>query len=232
MIDHDVIYREEAARYDRLVAREDQAGNLLKAVRAVMPDLEAKDAADIGAGTGRLTSLLAPHVRSIRATDASEAMLRLAAERLRASGAANWTVAPGANDRLPLADRSADLLTAGWTICYSASSSASGWRDNLRAIMAEIDRVLRPGGAAIVFENFGTGSAEPNPPEFLTAYYAELQNRYGYKHVWIRTDYRFETNEEAVALTDFFFGGELSQALAETGATELPECTGVWWKHV
>ncbi|MFC4811771.1 class I SAM-dependent methyltransferase [Paenibacillus sp. GCM10023250] len=165
MIDHDVIYRSEAARYDRLVEREDCEGNLLSAIRTVAPDLRARDAADIGAGTGRLTALLEPHVLTVRATDASEEMLRFAADRLRAQGAANWTVAAGTNDRLPLADCSVDLLTAGWTICYSASSSVVGWQDNLAAIMAEIDRVLSPGGAAIVFENFGTGTAEPNPPQ-------------------------------------------------------------------
>jgi hypothetical protein len=48
----------------------------------------------------------------------------------------------------------------------------------------------------------------------------------------MRTDYRFESLEEAVELSTFFFGGEMGQQVQKKNWQILPECTGVWWKRV
>lgn len=231
MIEHEIIYQSEAEAYDRLVGNEDREGNVLLAIQRIVPDLTPLDAADIGAGTGKIARRLAPLVKSIVLTDASEAMLHVAAKHLEAEGTTNWRTAHGMNDRLPLPDDAVDLLTAGWTICYSASTNVANWADNLRGIQREIARVVKPGGTAIIFENFGTGPSEPSPPDFLTAYYAELEQRYGYAHAFIRTDFRFESTEEAAAMTDFFFGSELSQEVRRTQTMVVPGFTGVWWKR-
>ena len=231
MMDHDRIYRSEAQHYDRMIAREDREGNLMRMIRAVAPDLERLDAADIGAGTGRLARMLLPRVRTILATDASQAMLDIAAMHLRAeAGTDNWKTVPGTNDKLPIADKSIDLLTAGWTICYSASSNIPNWEENLDRIVAELSRVLKPGGTAVVFENYSTGASEPNPPDFLQAYFCKLEQSYKFEHACIRTDYEFESPQEAASLTDFFFGSDISQAVARKQSRIVPEYTGVWWK--
>ncbi|NBD26428.1 class I SAM-dependent methyltransferase [Paenibacillus glycinis] len=232
MMDHDRIYRSEAERYDRMIAREDREGNLMRMIRAVAPDLDRLNAADIGTGTGRLARMLAPRVRSILATDASQAMLDIAAMHLRAeAGTDNWKTVPGTNDKLPIADKSIDLLTAGWTICYSASSNIPDWEGNLARIVDELSRVLKLGGTAILFENYGTGASEPNPPDFLRAYFCKLEQDYGFDHACIRTDYEFESPEEAAELTDFFFGSDISREVVRTQSRIVPECTGVWWKR-
>ncbi|AZN42082.1 class I SAM-dependent methyltransferase [Paenibacillus albus] len=231
MPNHDQIYRSEAERYDRLVSREDVNNNLMETIRKVCPDLSDLHAADLGAGTGRLTMMLAPRVRSIVAMDSSEAMLEVAAGKLRGLGAENWLTKVGYHDSMPLPNQSIDLLTAGWTICYSTSSNNADWQEQLARIMDEIRRVLRPGGTVIIFENFGTGTEQPSPPDFLTSYYSALEQQYGFLHAAIRTDYQFESVEEAIALTSFFFGDEISSAVAASGNTTVPEWTGVWWKR-
>lgn len=48
------------------------------------------DIIDLGAGTGRLTCLVAPDVRSIKAFDISDHMLHVAAEKLRNAGFCHW----------------------------------------------------------------------------------------------------------------------------------------------
>ncbi|QHT61839.1 class I SAM-dependent methyltransferase [Paenibacillus lycopersici] len=230
MIQHDIIYRSETERYDRLIANEDRDGNVFRAIRRIVPGLQGLDAADIGAGTGKIARKLAPHVRSLVITDASEAMLAVAEKHLIAEGRANWRKAQGMNDRLPLADDAVDLLTAGWTVCYSASANVPDWENNLARILREIARVVKPGGTAILFENFGTGTSVPNPPDFLTAYYAKLEGQYGFSHQHIQTDFVFESMEEAAALTEFFFGREISEEVVRTKAKRVPGFTGVWWK--
>jgi hypothetical protein len=48
----------------------------------------------------------------------------------------------------------------------------------------------------------------------------------------VRTDYQFESLEEAVELSTFFFGEELGQKVREKSWVILPECTGIWWRKV
>ncbi|WP_308634493.1 class I SAM-dependent methyltransferase [Paenibacillus silvisoli] len=231
MPDHDVIYQTETEMYDLLVSREDVDGNLEAAIRKIVPDASAMDAADIGAGTGRVTALLAPLVRRVAAIDRSAAMLEQASSKLSGFGFTNWRTEVGSHDRLPLEAGSVDLLTAGWTICYCANTNEPDWREQLERIVGEIRRVLKPGGTVIIFENFGTGFDEPNPPDYLTSYYAALENDYGFNHEAIRTDFRCESLEEAVSLAEFFFGDWLVDIIKANGTSSVPAWTGVWWKR-
>ncbi|HEX2989536.1 MAG TPA: hypothetical protein VHO49_02600, partial [Anaerolineales bacterium] len=54
----------------------------------------------------------------------------------------------------------------------------------------------------------------------------------GFDSKWIRTDYRFESLDEAIELAGFFFGEELAEQVRANGSVILPECTGVWWRTV
>jgi len=231
MPDHDYIYSNKAMQYERMISMEDDQGNILKTISQLLPHLQDADVVDMGAGTGRLTCLLAPRVKSIIAADISEPMLTVTEKKLRELGVSNWNTLVADNKSLSVSDHSADLITAGWTICYSSSSNVEMWQNNLDAIMLEIGRVIRPGGAVVIFENFGTGSEHPNPPDFLKSYYHALENTYGFSHTYIRTDFRFNSVDEAVELCRFFFGKELADQVSEANSRIVPECTGVWWKH-
>ena len=65
------IYASRAPEYERLVSREDFAGNILKAVQEIRV-LAGLDVVELGAGTGRLTCLLAPFVRSASGVTATK----------------------------------------------------------------------------------------------------------------------------------------------------------------
>ncbi|MDF2959580.1 MAG: SAM-dependent methyltransferase [Paenibacillus sp.] len=229
MPNHEQIYQTKADTYELLISREDCEGNILKALMEISP-FENLDIIDMGAGSGRLSCLLTPYAKSIIALDESQAMLELAAERLEKSGFANWSTAVSDHRTLPLNDNSADAVTAGWTLCYLASSNVQDWKDNIKAVLLEIERVLRPGGTFIILETLGTGFEEPNAPDFLTEYYSLLQEQYGFSYKWIRTDYKFESIEEAHRLTGFFFGDSLARKVISEKLTVLPECTGIWCK--
>lgn len=230
MPDLEDIYAGQADRYDLLVSREDYEGNLPRALRQIRP-LDGIDVVEFGAGTGRLTTMLAPLARSIQAFDASQHMLDVAVAKLERSGLRNWRAAIADHRKLPVGDAAADLAVSGWSICYTVVWHTERWRDELGKALAEMRRVLRPGGTIVIIETLGTGHETPHPPAELVDYYAYLA-RAGFESTSIRTDYRFESPEEAEQLARFFFGDALADRVARERMTVLPECTGVWWRHV
>ncbi|WP_256759343.1 class I SAM-dependent methyltransferase [Cohnella sp. WQ 127256] len=225
MPDHTRIYKQEAAQYDELISKQPE----LKEVIEEIQPLSGLDIVDMGAGTGRLTMVLAPEAKTIIALDASEAMLQITAERLVDACLTNWTTKVADHRKLPLDDQSADLIVSGWSMGYLANTDEPEWEQNLDMIISEIQRVLRPNGTVIIFETLGTGHETPSAPDFLKAYYAKLVDVYGFSHRWIRTDYEFDHIQQAERLTRFFFGEELADRVVEQHLVRLPECAGIWW---
>lgn len=224
MPDHTQIYQSEADMYERLISRQP---SLAGVIDAICPYAGA-DVIDLGAGTGRLTLPLAEKARSVTALDASEAMLEVISAKASAAGLHQVKVQVADHRQLPLSDECADLVVAGWTICYLASMNHPEWRNNLKAVLSELRRILRPGGTAIIFETLGTGFTTPHPPDFLKDYYKALEEEHGFAHQWIRLDYSFHSIEEALQLSQFFFGDELAEQVMANQWTTLPECAGIW----
>ncbi len=228
MPDHAKTYASEAERYERLIAREDCQQNILPAIRNIC-DPAGLEIADLGAGTGRLTCMLAPFAKHIWGFDSSGHMLQVAESRLRAAGLQNWTLGVADHQSIPLPDASADLAVGGWALCYASARDGTDSTAGLNRAFEEIFRILRPGGTVILLDTLGTGNEEPAPLPKLREYYDYL-TRGGFSFKWIRTDYRFESVQEAVELTRFFFGDVLAEKLETQQSRILPECTGVWWK--
>jgi ubiquinone/menaquinone biosynthesis C-methylase UbiE len=225
--DFKAIYLNQAAQYDLMVSREDYQGNLLPALNAIRP-LSGLDVVEMGAGTGRLTTLIAPLVRRLRAFDVSEHMLGLL--RAKLSTAKNLTVAAADNRALPLENAVADMSIAGWSFGHSVGWYPDRWQAEIGAAVDELLRVLRPGGTAIILETLGTGNETPAPPnEGLAQYYQFLEYDYGFSGTSLRTDYRFDSPAEGQALLRFFFGDPLADRIVAEQLTILPECTGIWW---
>ena len=78
------IYNQHADQYELLVSREDYQRNIPQALNRIRP-LDGLDVIELGAGTGRLTCMLAPVPKSIQAFDASQHMLDVAASKLEKS---------------------------------------------------------------------------------------------------------------------------------------------------
>ena len=233
MTDHfKEIYDRQAEQYERLVMREDYQQNILPALNKIRP-LAGLEVVEMGAGTGRLTCLLAPIVKSIQAFDISPPMLEVAIAKLERMNLQNWTVQVSDNRNLPVEDQTADLAIAGWSFGHSTVWQVERWREEIAQAVSEMKRVLRPGGLTIIIETMGTGSETPHPPsQALAAYYAFLEQEQGFSYTWIRTDYKFESLAEAEALSRFFFGDELAEQVVNNNWVILPECTGIWWSIV
>jgi len=225
---HDV-YRAGGAAYDALVRREDAPGNIERNLHDVC-SLTGRDAVEFGAGTGRVSALLAPHVHSLVVTDASAHMLSFAARRLHGSPA-SWSAAVADARQSPFTSACADVAVAGWCYGHATEWHTADWQTHIDRAVNEMLRVLRPGGTAVIFETMGTGVESPAPPyELLAAYYDRLETHFGFTARTFPTDYVFASVDEADHLVRGFFGDALADQLRDANTTRLPEYTGMWWR--
>jgi ubiquinone/menaquinone biosynthesis C-methylase UbiE len=229
LLRNDDIYEHISTPYDLLVSKEDYTRNIPAALSEIA-DFNNKDIADLGAGTGRLTTMVAENAKSIVAVDFAADMLKVTASKLSQMDLTNWKTPVSDLRQLPLDDQSMDIVMAGWSICYLGSSNNKEWTETLLQVLSEINRVLRPNGTVIILETLGTGNEQPTPPDFLQSYYQKLEQEYGFKHKAIRTDYQFDSVEQAEELCRDFFGDSLGDRIIEQQIKIVPECTGIWWR--
>jgi SAM-dependent methyltransferase len=102
---------------------------------------------DLGAGTGKLTRLLVSEFDRVVAVEPAEEMRRLLVADCPAAVALS-----GSGQEIPMAGASVDAVYA---------AQAFHWFDDERAI-AEIARVLRPGGALVLMWNRPAGPWKPS----------------------------------------------------------------------
>jgi len=230
LLTHREIYAGHAEQYEQLVKREDYQGNMLGAITRIVP-LAGLQVIDLGAGTGRLAALLEPHVQRVLALDASVPMLKIAQGKLRTLSLDSWLTAAADHRALPLPAASADLMVSGWSVSYVTLWNEGMWQEAAEEWFHEARRVLRKGGQIVLFESLGTGNETPQRLPHLENFYNWRDAR-GFSSDWIRTDYRFESSEIADELTSFFFGETIKLLIKREPDLILPECTGIWWKHL
>ncbi|MFC5475360.1 class I SAM-dependent methyltransferase [Paraherbaspirillum soli] len=98
---------------------------------------------DVGCGGGHVSFAMAPHAGKVIAYDLASEMLEVVQGAARERGLNNLEVRQGSADRLPFADASFDLVCSRF--------SAHHWK-NLPQALAEMARVLKPGGKCIVID--------------------------------------------------------------------------------
>lgn len=96
---------------------------------------------DLGCGTGQLTETIAPYVRKVVAVDGSTEMLDAARQRLE--GARNVELRQGDLEGLPLDNGELDAAMLSLVLHYSPAPARA---------LAEVSRVVRPGGRVLVVD--------------------------------------------------------------------------------
>ncbi len=125
----------------------DRAGVIDAAIEALHP-LRGTDLLDVGCGTGfHLPSFAARGARVV-GVEPHRPLVQRAADRVRERGAAAQVVA-GSAESLPLADASVDVVHARWAYFFGPGCEPG---------LAEVSRVLRPGGVACFVDNDATRS--------------------------------------------------------------------------
>ncbi|MCB0166046.1 MAG: class I SAM-dependent methyltransferase [Anaerolineae bacterium] len=221
------IYTSQAGAYHRMIAPEDVDGNLLPAIETIT-SLRGKRILDLGTGSGRLPLLFGAQAGQVVGLDLHAAMLAEHQRRRKQRGG-RWGLLQADMRRLPLPNGWAEVVIAGWAIGHLVGWYGDRWHSEVQQVLAEMQRLVAPGGALIILETLSTGSLIPRPPtDGLARYYDWLETDLGFKRQAIRTDYQFHSVDEAVARMAFFFGPELARTIRDQGWARVPEWTGVW----
>ena len=128
------------------------AGPDLQCARELLSGLATRPALalDLGTGAGHLAYAMAEVAGTVIAFDASESMLEVVARTASERGLRHLKTQCGDVHSLPFADSSFDLVATRY--------SAHHWID-LEKAMAELRRVLRPGGHVLVIDLEGQEQA-------------------------------------------------------------------------
>jgi len=128
-----IVYQRAPAMYDSTIVDTWSRA----ALREAEP-LEDKVVADVGAGTGRVTFAVAPIAEAVFAVEPGTALRRYIRDKAARLGLENVFVMDGLLSAVPLPAGTVDALL---------THRAVGW--DLAAEVAEIERVVRPGGVAL-----------------------------------------------------------------------------------
>ena len=135
------------------------------------------------------------------------------------------------NIDLPSIEPKFDIFVEGWSFGHTASDGISTDDVLLRTdqLVQSAEKNIKTGGQIIFIESLGTNVDSPFAPnERLGHFYRSLVDRHGFTQSTIRTDYKFESNDEAVRVMGFFFGEKSIQAIKNRRTNTIPEWTGLW----
>ncbi len=109
---------------------------------AALVSWAGRDVLDVGCGSGFHLPRFAETARSVVGVEPHPRLVALAKQRT--SGLPNVRVLQGTAQRLPLPDRSVDVAHARWAYFFGPGCEPG---------LAELDRVVRRGGTAVVIDN-------------------------------------------------------------------------------
>jgi ubiquinone/menaquinone biosynthesis C-methylase UbiE len=188
----------------------DHAGAIEAAVDALRP-WEGADVLDIGCGTGFHLPRLARLGARVVGVEPHLPLVARARERLASLGQPASVLAAEA-EALPLQDTSVDIVHVRWAYFFGAGCEPG---------LAEVGRVLRPGGVACILDNDVTRSTFGS--WFRRAYAAydpvavqRFWDRQGFATEHLTIDWRFDQPEDLAAVV----GIELPPSVAQAVLTE------------
>lgn len=220
------IYQDNADGYDALISAEDVDGELTRFLSELVSFDDAV-VADIGAGTGRLARLLGESAAQVDLVERAQPMLDVAAKRLEALGRTNHRLFCADARDLPLASATYDVVVAGWVFGHFRHWMPDGWQQEVSKALEEMRRIVKPGGRIIIIETLGTGHETPRFHAPLEEYFSFLEGE-GFTRSWIRTDYLFESVDDAADVLETFFGEAMGETVRAAGSARVPECTGIF----
>jgi SAM-dependent methyltransferase len=200
---------------------------VIEAAMGRLHPLAGADLVDIGCGSGfHLPRWRALGARSVVGVEPHTPLLELARER--AAGDAATRVLDGTAQALPLEADSVDVAHARWAYFFGAGCEPG---------LAELARVLRPGGTAFVIDNdatrstFGRWFSRAHP-----GYDALAVERFWARQGWSRERltirWDFDSREDFEAVVRIEFPETAAEGiLAEHEGTGVDYAVSLWWRR-
>jgi SAM-dependent methyltransferase len=203
----------------------DPEGRIEEAMRAVRTWDDA-NLVDIGCGTG---FHLPRFARTAARVVGVEPHPRLAeAARRRVTGITRVAVRVGSAQALPVPDGSVDVAHARWAYFFGPGCEPG---------LAELNRVMRRGGAAFVIDNDATRSTfggwfRRSLPDYDPFAVERFWSRHGFSRTPIDMNWRFGDRTDLAAVLGIEFPAELAaEFLAEVGGCEVDYAVNLWWRR-
>jgi SAM-dependent methyltransferase len=202
----------------------DRAGHVLTAMRRLAP-WAGQTLVDLGCGTGYWLPRYAADAARVIGIEPDPALASTALSRAASGPAAD--VLAGSAERIPLPDCSVDVLHARFAYFFPPGAEAG---------LAEVLRVLRPGGHLVVVDNdyrwgefarlLAASAARP-PQETAAAVDAWWRERGGRRYE-VRSELRFASRADLAAVLHI----ELPHAVAATWLRQHPAATSLSYGYV
>lgn len=221
--------------YERLNRAADPDGLVVAALDSLLADQPApvRTAVDVGCGTGYHLPMLAARCDRVVGVEPHAGCLEAARRRVAAAGLdSGVTVRHGLAQTLPCPDESVDLVFSHWSYFFGPGCEAG---------LAEVDRVLRPGGLQVVVDldvTARTGyarwfaAAGPGVRADRAEAFFSPGGRYCWGRVALRVRWTFGSRDEMAAVLAIEFPPAVAQrALAGTPGRSIGVPTVLRWRR-
>jgi SAM-dependent methyltransferase len=206
---------------------ENRAVDRAGAITAVMESLggwRGRDVLDVGCGSGFHLPLFAAEARHVVGVEPHGGLVAVARRRTRRLP--NVEVVHASAEDLPLADGSVDVVHARWAYFFGPGCEPG---------LAELDRVVRPGGRAFVIDNdpsrstfgawFRRGYGERHDHVEVEEFWTGL----GWERHPVDMAWTFDSREDLEAVVRIEFAADVAEeVLAGHEGTHVDYAVNVW----
>jgi ubiquinone/menaquinone biosynthesis C-methylase UbiE len=203
----------------------DPDGRIEEAMRAVRT-WDGATVLDIGCGTGFHLPRFARTAAKVLGVEPHQGLATAA--RRRVAGLPGVAVRVGAAQALPVPPASVDVAHARWAYFFGPGCEPG---------LAELDRVMRRGGAAFVIDNDATRSTFGSwfrrwLPSYDPVAVERFWTRHGFSRTPIDMSWRFTDRAALEAVLRIEFPADLATAfLAEVPGCEVDYAVNLWWRR-
>jgi ubiquinone/menaquinone biosynthesis C-methylase UbiE len=189
-------------------------------------DWSGRDVLDLGCGTGFHLPRFAATARTVTGVEPHPSLAALARRRTRRL--ANVCVLEGVAQSLPLADASVDVVHVRWAYFFGPGSEPG---------LAELARVVRRGGTALVIDNDATRSTfgawfRRGYPAVDPVAVERFWSTHGWTRVPVDMGWAFSSRSDLEAVVRIELTREVAdEVLAGHSGTEVDYAVNLWWKR-
>jgi ubiquinone/menaquinone biosynthesis C-methylase UbiE len=195
--------------------------------------LQGATVVDIGCGSGFHLARLAERSASVVGVEPHAPLVELARRRITALPAAltqRVTVRQGPAQQLPLPDASVDVAQARWAYFFGPGCEPG---------LAELDRVVRRGGAAFVVDVDATRSTfgrwfSRAWPRYDTRAVERFWARRGWSREELTIRWAMPTPADLAAVVRIEFAPEAARSVLadlDASVTEVDYAVNLWWRR-